>query len=571
MTLIFRYIKRHIGVFFVSIFFLCLEAAADLLQPAYMARIVDIGVRNADTARILHYGLIMMAIAGVGAFGAVMRNIFSSYMSQTVGKELSRDMYKKVLSLSFENIDRLRPPAIITRITNDVVQIQAFVNSSMRIMLKAPITCVGAIVLIIMQTPQEAPVIIGILVIAAALIFTNMRFGYPRFQKRQEKLDSLNGVSREFLSSIRVIKSFHAEDREKAEFKEASRELSAAGVSAIQAVAVFSPLINLTVNLGIVILLWKSQNQSSADIGRLMASVNYMTQVLFALSLFSGILYIAVRAVASSERINEIFEEEPVQKMPACQLCPEIKGEIEFDDVSFTYAKAERESLSHVSFCAHQGETIGIIGATGAGKSTLVSLIPRFYDAESGSIRIDGMDVTHIGMEALRSGIALVSQRALLFSGTIMENLRWGSETVTEEEVKAAAAYACSDAFIESFKDGYDTLLGQGGVNLSGGQKQRISLMRALLRKPRILILDDCTSALDAETEARVLGGLRDFSGQTTMLLISQRIAAVMRSDKILCLEDGSVCGFGTHEVLMKSCPTYQAIYRSQIGGGQNG
>lgn len=571
MKLMVQYVRRHLGLFFTALFFLTVETIADLLQPTFMAGIVDNGVKNMDIRQILFYGGIMFGIAVMGAMGAVVRNIFASRTSQIIGKELRSDIFRKVQTLSLENIDRLQPASIITRITNDVTQIQEFINGCMRIMVKAPITCIGAILLVIIQTPRQLPMLVVILVIACGLIAANMKLGYPRFGELQRKLDRLNNVSREFLSSIRVVKAFNAEKQEEIKFGTASQELADAGTSAMRIMAIFAPLINLSVNFGIVVLLWISQNKNSTEIGRLMASINYMTQILFAMGMISNILNTAVRAIASSERIRQVLDEVPAQRTAENPLLLEGRGEIVFEDVSFAYAGAGKEALSHVSFCAKPGETIGIIGPTGSGKTTLVNLVPRFYDATDGKVRIDGTEVNLLKEEALRSAVAVVPQKALLFSGTILENLRWGKKDASIAEIKNAALIACADSFISQTKNGYDTLLGQGGVNLSGGQKQRLALARALVRTPRILILDDCTSALDAETEAAVLSGLRRQLEEVTVLLISQRISTVRRADRILCLENGTVQGFGSHEELMSVCPTYQAIYHSQIGGEQNG
>lgn len=581
MQLIIRYLKNHLGIFLCSMLFLTMEAVADLMQPTFMSFIVDEGVENADVSVILHYGLIMLIIAGVGAISAVMRNLFASRTSQTVGMEIRRDMYSHVQSLSLENIDRLRPASIITRITNDVSQIQEFINGLMRIMVKAPITGIGAIILIIIRTPRQAPVMGIILVIAGIFIFGNIRIGYPRFGIVQNKLDGLNNVTREFLSSIRVVKAFRAEDEETDKFEASSLDLSAANTSALRVMAIFSPLISLTVNFGIVLLLWISGSSDASHIGRIMASVNYMTQVLFSLNMISNVINNAVRAMASSERINEVLSEQSSQIKPPIVELPTDFRSITFENVSFTYSGCPRESLSGINLTVNPGETIGIIGPTGSGKTTLVNLVPRFYDATSGKILIDGVDVTHIDEELLRKNIAVVPQKALLFTGTIMDNLRWGRENVTADEVHLAASIACADSFIETSENGYDTMLGQGGVNLSGGQKQRISIARALLRNPKILILDDCTSALDASTEHKVLSGLESLKSATsgesdpsdasdsalTILLISQRISTVMRADRILCLDEGRVQGFGSHSELMSCCETYRSIYYSQIGG----
>ena len=569
MKLIFGYIRRHLSLFLTAIFFLTIEAAADLLQPAMMERVVDDGVKAADVGQILRYGAVMVAIAAVGAMGAVLRNIYASRTSQTISREIRSDLYRKVQSLSLENIDHLQPASIITRITNDVTQVQEFVNGCMRIMAKTPITCIGAMVLLALQTPWQIPVMAAVLLVAGGFIFANVRLGYPRFGVMQQRLDQLNKVSREFLSSVRVVKAFRAEEGEERKFSDASRGLAEATTSAMEVMAVFAPLINLTVNLGIVLLLWLSRS-SSTEIGHLMASVNYMTQILFSLGMVSHILNNAARAAASARRIGEVLEEVPAQKAGEERPAASWRGEVVFSDVSFTYGGAGKNALNHVSFRAAPGETIGIIGPTGSGKSTLVNLVPRFYDATGGTVAVDGVDVTRADAKALRSAVAVVPQKALLFSGTILENLRWGRADASREEVEAAAKMACAHDFVTAAPQGYDTVLGQGGVNLSGGQKQRLALARALVRRPRVLILDDCTSALDAETEAKVLESLRQMRG-VTVLLISQRIAAVRRADRILCLEDGEVRGFGTHQELMASCSAYQAIYASQIGGDSNG
>jgi ATP-binding cassette subfamily B protein len=409
----------------------------------------------------------------------------------------------------------------------------------------------------------------AILVISGVLIVSNMKLGYPRYRRLQSRLDRLNEVSREFLSGVRVVKAFNAEGRESAKFDASAEDFASAGVSATRVLAVFGPLINLTVNFGIIALLWRSRTQNASEIGHLMASVNYMTQVLFALGMVSNILNNAVRATTSAARVGEIFAEAPaLAELGADTAAPlDIAGGIAFSDVTFTYSGASRPALDGVTFTVRAGETLGIIGATGSGKSTLTSLIPRFYDATRGVVAVDGRDVREIATDNLRGAIAVVPQKALLFTGTITDNLRWGDAAAGEDAILSASRTACADDFVRSFPEGYDTVLGQGGVNLSGGQKQRLSIARALVRKPKILILDDCTSALDATTEARVLTGLRREAAKTTVLLISQRISTVMRCDRVLCMEDGRVTGIDTHENLLASCPTYAAIYASQIGG----
>lgn len=569
MKLMIHYIKKHMGMFLIAVLFLSIETFADLLQPTFMSYIVDRGVKGQEPGLILRYGLIMLGITALGALGAVVRNTYASRTSQLIGKEIRLAIYEKVQTLSHENIDRLQPASIITRITNDVTQMQNFINGIMRIMLKAPVTCVGAVALIIFQMPSLLPLMLVILVCAGLLIYGNMKMGYPRFDRMQRKLDGLNRTSREFLGAIRVVKAFRAEEREREKFEEASMQLAQAGISSMRVMAVFGPLINLTVNAGIVVLLWLSGRELTGEIGRLMACVNYMTQVLFALGMVSNILNSAVRAVASSARVQEILDEVPAQKEAEPERGAEeipASGGIQFRQVSFSYADSARPALQEADFSVRPGEVVGIIGPTGSGKSTLVNLVPRFYDATSGQVLVGGRDVTQIPTARLRERIAVVPQKALLFTGTIQDNLRWGSKDASLEEIRRAARIACADEFVSKLPEGYDTLLGQGGVNLSGGQKQRLSIARALLKKPRILILDDCTSALDATTEARVLAGILGDVRKTTVLLVSQRISTVMRTDHILCMEDGKICGFGSHEELLETCEPYRAIYRSQIG-----
>ncbi len=570
MKLIGKLIRGHLAMFLVAVAFLTVEALADLLQPTLMSLIVDNGVASQDVGMILRYGGLMLGVALIGAAGAVGRNILASRTSQLIGQELRGRLYAKVQTFSFENIDRLQPASLITRITNDVTQIQNFINGCMRILVKAPITCVGAIALIIIQTPAQIPVLVVILVIAGALIAGNMVMGYPRFVNMQRRLDRLNTVSREFLDSIRVVKAFGAEQQEAARFGGAADELAEAGVSAMRVNALFSPLINLTVNFGIVLLLWRTGSGNAGEIGKVMASVNYMTQVLFSLGMVSNILNMAVRATASSARVKEIIDEQPAQLSPEHPLKPALEGGLRFESVTFKYAGSPRAALSDIDFELAPGEMLGIIGSTGSGKSTLVNLVPRFYDASEGRVLVDGVDVRDIDEHYLRDAIAVVPQKVLLFSGTIEENLRWGRRDASELELREAAKVACADEFVRGFAQGYQTVLGQGGVNLSGGQKQRLSIARALLKKPQILILDDCTSALDANTEASVLDGVRSAAEGMTVLLISQRISTVMRCDRVLCLEDGQMRGLGTHAELMRDCAVYRALYESQIGGVQD-
>ena len=630
-----KFIKKHWSGFSIAILFLTLEAVCDLLQPYIMSKIVDKAVATNDEILVLKLGGVMLATAVVGALSAVIRNYFASKTSQNIGKEMRFELFKKVQSFSLVNVDRLEPASLITRITNDVSQIQNFINGCMRILVKAPITCIGAIILIIFEMPSVSPIIAVMILAAALFISYNMKLGYPRYGKVQKNLDSLNNVSRQYLNSVRVVKVFCQEEAEQERFSEVADNLSNSSISATRVNALFNPLINLCVNLAIVGILWfGGHTGGDIEVGKLIASVNYMTQILFALGMVSNILNSMVRAVASSKRIQEIYDEVPaIMETPQHETIHNtttlnntytdtayktsvpsninntaiinsinndtaiinsitdtvskstykstshtanidnftFENEISINNVSFCYPESDRPVLEDINLTIKKGLTYGIIGSTGSGKTTLIQLILRFYDVSHGAVLIDGINIKDLDIKCWRARTALVAQRPILFSGTIESNIRWGNPIADPVDIRKAVDIAQASEFINKSADGYNSILGQGGINLSGGQKQRLSIARAIVRNPEILILDDCTSALDATTEAKVLNAIRDYSHNLTTLIISQRISSVMKTDCIICMDNGRIAGQGSHSYLMKSCDVYREIYDSQIGGDDNG
>lgn len=571
MRLYTKYIKKYGVVFCVSLFFLTLEAVCDLLQPTIMSRIVDVGVAQRDLNYVLSTGGLMLGVTAIGAVAATMRNLLSTYVSQNFGAQLRSDLFKKVQSLSFENIDRFDRASLVTRLTNDVNQVQVFVNGMMRIFVKAPLTCIGGLIMATQLNPRLAVVLAVVVPIVGLFIYLNMKIGFPFFMKVQQSLDRVNGVMREYLSGVRVVKAFNRFDFEVDKFSHANEELQTKSISATRVMSIFSPAIMLTVNLGIVAVLWMgglAAEQGDMQVGHIIAFTNYMTQILFSLMMISMVFNMFVQAKASAGRIGEVFAEENRMTWKEQEsLRGDGKGRIDFEHVSFSYEGGHGESvLKDITFSCLPGETVGIIGSTGSGKSSLVGLIPRFYDATKGTVRVDGVDVREVDPKLLREKMAIVPQKTVLFTGTVKENIRWGKDEASDEEMELAARMAQAHDFIERTPDGYQARVGQGGINFSGGQKQRLSIARALVRKPEILILDDSTSAVDVATETKIKEALREYAQGLTCLLIAQRITSVMDADKIVVLDQGELVGIGTHESLLKDCRVYQEIFQSQIG-----
>ncbi|OXM82813.1 ABC transporter ATP-binding protein [Paenibacillus rigui] len=574
-----KYIRKYWKLFCVSILFVTVEAGADLLQPTIMAKIIDVGVANREMSYVLQMGGLMLLVTAVGAVAASSRNIVSSRVSQSFGAELRSDLFRKIQTLSFENIDRFDRASLVTRLTNDITQVQTFVNGLMRIFAKAPLLCIGSLIMAARLNPHLAIVLLVVVPVVGVLIALNMKVGFPFFTKVQRALDGVNRIMREYLSGVRVVKAFNRFEYEVDKFNAANSEYQKRSTIAMRAMAVFSPGITLTVNIGIVAIIWlggQRVNSGQMQVGHIIAFVNYMTQILFSLMTISMVFNMLVRAKASTGRIGEVFNErnamtwsdQPDENTASAQSeCGEQRGSIDFDNVSFSYEAAGGDPvLRNVTFSCLPGQTVGIIGSTGSGKSSLVNLIPRFYDASSGTIRVNGKDISGMNPRILREKIAVVPQKTVLFTGTVLENICFGNEQATREEIEHAAKMAEAHDFITSFPEGYDTLLGQKGVNFSGGQKQRVSIARALVRKPEILILDDCTSAVDVATEANIKEALRTYAQHLTCLIIAQRITSVMDADQIVVMDQGRIVGLGKHEELMGSCKVYQEIFQSQVG-----
>ncbi|MFK9091655.1 ABC transporter ATP-binding protein [Bacillus salipaludis] len=567
-----KYIKKYWKSFSIAVLFLTFEAISDLMQPTIMAKIIDQGVAGRDIDYVLKMGGLMLLITAFGAVSASIRSVMASIVSQNFGTELRSDLFKKVQALSFKNLDKFDRASLITRLTNDVTQVQVFVNGLMRIFVKAPLLAIGGLVMAVRLNLHLSVVLAVVVPIVALLIVFNLRLGFPLFSKVQKALDRVNSVIREYLSGVRVVKAFNRFDVEIGKFTMANDHFKDQSIAAGRLMAVFSPAIMLTVNLGIVVVLWMGGlgvDSGKIQVGHVIAFINYMTQILFSLMMVSMVFNMFVRAKASAGRIDEIFlqEDDITWENETAPPSHAEKGRIDFENVSFSYEGTSGEPvLKNINLTILPGETVGLIGSTGSGKSTLVGLIPRFYDVSSGTIKVDGQDIKLVNPKKLRDKIAMVPQKNILFTGSVADNIRWGKEEAEQEDVLAAAAIAGAHDFIAVSPEGYQTQIGQGGVNFSGGQKQRISIARALVKKPEILILDDSTSAVDVATEAKIKEGLKKYAKGLTCLLIAQRITSIIDADKIVVLDQGELVGVGTHTELITECKVYQEIYQSQMG-----
>ena len=570
------YILPYKSAFILGPLMMVTEVLGEILLPKFMSMIINHGVAQKDGGYILKMGLVMAITSFLMAAGGILGAYFAAKASISFTSDLRRDLFARVKQFSFKNIDTFSTGSLVTRLTNDIQQVQNLIMMGLRMMLRAPGMFLGALVMAFWMNAELAAVILVVIPLLTAAIVWILRTAYPRFTAMQKALDTLNSGIQEVLTNVRVVKSFVREDYEEKRFADTNRELKEAGLRALKIVIATMPVMMFAMNVTTLAVVWFGGNLiigGRMAVGDLTAFTTYIVQILMSLMMLSMVFLQSSRAMASIRRIDEVLDE-PIDLSDenASQKDRKVeKGRVEFKDVSFSYREGGEPVLSHISLTAEPGETIGILGATGSGKTSLVQLIPRLYDVTEGSVRVDGIDVREYSLKNLRDGVGMVLQKNVLFSGTIEENLRWGDETATEEEVRRAAVYAQADSFVNSFAEGYKTEMGQGGVNVSGGQKQRLCIARALLKKPKILILDDSTSAVDTATEAAIRTAFREDLKDTTKFIITQRLSSLEYADRILVLEDGRIIGEGTQEKLLASCEAYREIYETQYGKRADG
>ena len=568
-----KYVIPYKSAFILGPIFMIVEVLGEIILPKLMSMIInygcgqDVTVAAKGPAYIIGIGAAMIGTALLMMMGGVLGAYFAVKASVNFAGDLRRDVFAKVQKFSFANIEKFSTGSLVTRLTNDITNIQNVLSMGLRMLLRAPGMLIGGLIMAFLMNAKLALVfcvVIPVLIIALAFV---MKTAFPRFDVMQTKIDGLNSRIQENITNQRVVKSFVRDDFEKETFDRANNELKDKTLRAMKVVILTMPIMTLAMNLTVMAVVWFGGQQiliGDMPVGNLTAFTTYVTQILMSLMMVSMIMIQGSRAMASSHRILEVLDTDiDLNDDNASEKDRLVtSGEIEFKNVCFRYYKKHKKNvLQNINFTAKPGEVVGIIGSTGSGKSSLVQLIPRLYDCDEGEVLVDGVNVKEYSLNHLRDGVAMVLQKNTLFSGSIMENLRWGDEEATDEQVKEAAKAAQADGFVSEFADGYDRELGQGGVNVSGGQKQRLCIARALLKKPKILILDDSTSAVDTATEAQIRKSFSTTLKDTTKLIIAQRISSVEDADRILVMDEGQIVGQGTHKELLESCETYQEIY----------
>lgn len=569
-----KYITPYLSAFVIGPLMMLTEVAGEVMLPKFMSMIINNGVASRNVAYIGKMGALMVLTVLFMAVGGILGAYFSAKASISFTSDMRNDLFQKVQQFSFENIDGYSTGSLVTRLTNDVQQVQTVLMMGLRMALRAPGMFLGALSMAFMMNRQLAVIILIVIPLLLAAIILILKTAFPRFGEMQRRLDRLNSGIQESLTNVRVVKSFVREDHEIEKFSRLNRDLKESSLRALRIVITTMPVMMFAMNVTTLAVVWYGGNiiiAGKMPVGDLTAFTTYIVQILMSLMMLSMVFLQSSRASASMKRINEIFDTEiGLNDDNAKNKDKKVtEGRVEFKNVSFGYSGENGRKdlvLEGISFMAEPGQTIGIIGSTGSGKTSLVQLIPRLYDVTGGEVLVDGVNVKEYSLKHLREGVGMVLQKNILFSGTIEENLRWGNEDAPMEDVIRFSESAQADPFVKTFKNGYDTEMGQGGVNVSGGQKQRLCIARALLKRPKILILDDSTSAVDTATEAKIRESLYHDLKDTTKIIIAQRISSVQEADQILVLEDGKIIGHGTHEELLKTCETYSEIYTTQIG-----
>ncbi|SDY04997.1 ATP-binding cassette, subfamily B [Evansella caseinilytica] len=568
MKTVFSFLKPYFLCIAAALFFTLTELAVELFQPLLMAKMIDDGIMTGDLGAVLALGAAMVGMSLAAFASGLLNSFYSSHVSQNMGYDMRCQLFEKIQSFAFANFSRFPASSLITRMTNDVTQIQNTVFMSLRIMLRAPLLVLGSVVMAFIVNARLALILLAVVPVLFFILVWLMKRAGKLFRAVQEKLDAVNSVMQENLAGIRVIKAFLRRKHESDRFTKASKNLRNLTVSALRWTELAMPLVLLVMNGSIIVILWFGSFEvtgGSASVGEVVAIVNYTTRMTGAMSIFSMIIMAFSRARASSQRIADVFAEEislrDGEESDSALMIQQ--GTIVFDSVSFQYPETEVPVLQNISFTAERGERVAVLGATGSGKSTLFQLLPRLYDVNGGKILIDDNDIRKMKLDVLRKQIGFVPQETMLFTGTVKDNIAWGNAKATMEEIVEAAVHAQIHDTVMAFPDQYDTLLGQKGVNLSGGQKQRLAIARALVRKPKILLLDDSTSALDVKTEQKLLAALKAYS--CTTLMITQKMSTTMNADTILLLEEGRLLAKGSHKQLLQDCALYQKIYHSQF------
>ena len=573
-----RYLKPYWVFALLCPLAMILEVSMDLLQPTLMSDIVDNGILGDAAADenlryVLITGLKMLVFSLIGCFGGIASAAFGTAAAQKMGNDLRKDAFAKVMHMSFQQTDKFTTGSLVTRLTNDITAIQEFVAMSLRMFVRTGMQFIGGIAVILTLNVNFGIVLVISLPVQLIAVAIIMKKASPLFSIVQSRLDKVNSVVQENVSGARVVKAFTREEYEINRFDNANTDLMTTNLKVQKLLATLNPILMIIMNASVIAIIMIGGFQVEAkamQVGEVMAAVTYITQILMSVMMVGMMFQQVSRSAASMKRVNEVLSTNPVISDGNKSADSDNSGTVEFRNVGFSYpGSSGKPVLSGIDLKAEKGQMIAILGSTGCGKTSLVNLVPRFYDATNGDVLVNGVNVKDYDVDTLRSKIGVVLQKSELFSGTVAENIRWGCETATDEEVKTAAKIAQAEEFIDGFNDGYDTMISEKGASLSGGQKQRMAIARAIIKKPEILIFDDSTSALDLSTEAKLHKALRENLSGVTVIMIAQRIASVMRADKIAVLENGSICAFGTHKELMESSSVYRDIYYSQMKQGE--